>query len=63
MEHLPTVEACIGYWEALRVHAVLARNPTLEWTAIGLRSSYEQARKQLEQPDPLRERKRQHLRD
>jgi hypothetical protein len=37
MEHLPTVEASIRYWEAVRDRAISAR----ERTAMGLRRSYE----------------------
>ena len=47
MEHLPTVEASIRYWEAVRLHAIRVRELALELTAIGLRSSYEQALKEL----------------
>ena len=57
MDHLPTVEACIRYWEAIRVYAIRARNPAMEWTARSLRSSYEQAREQLKQAEPLQETK------
>jgi hypothetical protein len=47
LEHLPTVEASIRYWEAVRVHAIEARQPTLECTAMALQDSYEQARQEL----------------
>lgn len=47
LEHLPTVEASIRYWEAVRLHAIRVGEPVLELTAIGLRSSYEQARREL----------------
>jgi hypothetical protein len=47
MEHLPTVLASIRYWEAVRVHAIEAREPALELTAMALRDSYEQARQEL----------------
>jgi hypothetical protein len=47
MEHLPTVEASIRYWEAVRVYAIETRQPALELTAIGLRSSYERALQEL----------------
>ncbi len=57
MEHLPTVEACIRYWEAMRVYAIQAQNPALEWTDRSLRSSYEHAHEQLKQAAPLRETK------
>ena len=47
MEHLPTVEASIRYWEAVRVHAIRAGQPALELTAMGLRCSYEKVRQEL----------------
>jgi hypothetical protein len=47
MQHLPTVEASIRYWEAVRVHAIREGQPSLESTAMGLRCSYEQARQEL----------------
>ncbi len=47
MEHLPTVEASIRYWEAVRVHASRTRQPQLEWTAMALRDSYMQVREAL----------------
>jgi hypothetical protein len=47
MEHLPTVEASIRYWKAVRVHAIKTRQPALEWTAMALQDSYEQARQEL----------------
>ena len=46
-EHLPTVEACIRYWEAVRVDAIQTGEPFRELTAMALRSSYEQARLEL----------------
>ena len=57
MEHLPTVEACIRYWEAIRVYAIRARNPALERTATSLRSSYEHALEQLKQAQSFQEMK------
>ena len=47
MEHLPTVEASIRYWEAVRVRAFESRQPAMELTAMALRDSYEQARQVL----------------
>ena len=47
MEHLPTVEASIRYWEAVRVLAIETQQPALEWTAMALQDSYEQARQKL----------------
>jgi hypothetical protein len=55
MEHLPTVEACIRYWEAVRLQAIQAGKAGLEWTATSLRSSYEQAREELKKRRPARE--------
>ena len=46
-EHLPTVEACILYWEAMRVNAIRTGESARELTAMTLRSSYEQARQEL----------------
>jgi hypothetical protein len=46
-EHLPTVEACIVYWEAMRVDAIRTGEHARELTAMALRSSYEQARQEL----------------
>jgi hypothetical protein len=43
MEHLPTVEASIRYWEAVRDRAIRARDHARELTAMGLRRSYEAA--------------------
>ena len=53
LEHLPTVEASIRYWAAVRVLAIETQQPALEWTAMSLQDSYEQAREKLtnaEQP-------------
>ncbi len=47
MEHLPTVEASIRYWEAVRICAIREQQPALESTARGLRCSYEQVRQEL----------------
>jgi hypothetical protein len=47
MKHVPTVEASIQYWEAVRVRAIRAGDLALEITAFGLRSSYEQAHQEL----------------
>ena len=47
LEHLPTVEASIRYWEAIRELAISARQPALEWIAMGLRESYQQVRQKL----------------
>jgi hypothetical protein len=50
MEHLPTVEASIRYWEAMRVLAISKRDHARERTAMGLRRSYEAARAALTKP-------------
>ena len=57
MEHLPTVEASIRYWEAVRIHAIEARQPALELTAVSLRDSYEQARQKLTKAERSQEKK------
>jgi hypothetical protein len=50
MEHLPTIEAGIRYWEAVRVWARRAHDAHRERTAAGLRLSYEAARYALKAP-------------
>jgi hypothetical protein len=52
LEHLPTVEACIRYWEAVRIHAIQKRSPALERTAMSLRATYEHARQELRKAEP-----------
>ena len=47
MEHLPTVESSIRYWEAVRAQAIEAGQPALELTATALLDSYERARQEL----------------
>ncbi len=46
-EHLPTVEASIRYWDAIRVRALRAGDHGLAETATGLKLSYEEARREL----------------
>jgi len=46
-KHLPTVEASIRYWEAVRVRALRAGDQGPAETATGLRLSYEDARREL----------------
>jgi hypothetical protein len=53
LEHLPTVEACIVYWEAVRVRAARPNDRGLERTAEGLRLSFEQAREALKKEQRL----------
>jgi len=52
MEHLPTIEASIRYWEAIRLLAIRSRDPALKRTATGLKLTYEAARNQLTQAKP-----------
>ena len=47
LDHLPTVEASIRYWEAIRGHAIKTENRDLEQSAASLRLSYEAARREL----------------
>jgi hypothetical protein len=47
MQHVPTVEASILYWEAIRERAIRVRDHARERTAMGLRRSYEAALKAL----------------
>lgn len=47
LDHLPTVEASIRYWEAIEARAARASNYALKQTAAGLRLSYEAARLKL----------------
>jgi hypothetical protein len=47
LHHLPTIEASIRYWEAVHVRAIRSHNPDLARTAMGLRLSYEAARREL----------------
>lgn len=47
MEHPPTVEASIRYWEAVRVYAIRVTDSALARTALGLRSEYEDAWREL----------------
>jgi len=49
-EHQPTVEACIRYWEAIRVRALRAGDHARAETADGLKLSYEEARRELMTP-------------
>jgi hypothetical protein len=55
-EHLPTVEASIRYWEAIRLMAVRENDPGLEQTATGMKLSYEEARLDLNGMKPDRPR-------
>jgi hypothetical protein len=55
LQHLPTVEAAIVYWEAVSRYAWDVGDDSLLETANGLKKSYEDARTELskvEQPQP-----------
>lgn len=52
LDHLPTVEASVRYWEAVRVRAIRSGDQHLERTATGLRLSYEAARQVLLKASP-----------
>ncbi len=52
MKHLPTVEASISYWEAVRRHAIRFHDRGLERTATALRLAYEAARAELTKQKP-----------
>jgi hypothetical protein len=47
VEHLPTVEASILYWDAMRHEAARTQDLAGYRTAVGLRLSYEAARREL----------------
>lgn len=47
LDHLPTVEASIRYWEAVEARATRVHNDPLLRIAAGLKSSYEAARAAL----------------
>jgi hypothetical protein len=47
MQHLPTVEASIRYWEAVRLEAAQQDDPGRERTATSLKLSYEATRREL----------------
>jgi hypothetical protein len=48
LDHLPTVEASIRYWEAIEARARRCNDFAMLRTAAGLKSSYEAARVQLQ---------------
>jgi hypothetical protein len=52
LDHLPTVEASIRYWGAVRLRAIQSQDHDLERTALGLRLSYEAARQALSKSSP-----------
>jgi hypothetical protein len=47
MQHLPTVEGSIRYWEAVRLEAARDQDAARQETAAALRQSYEAARREL----------------
>jgi len=57
LKHLPTVEACIRYWEAIRLRAWRAGDDSLIQLATGLKESYEEARQELTKAEQSQERK------
>jgi len=57
LKHLPTVEACIRYWEAIRLRAWRAGDDFLIQLATGLKESYEEARQELTKAEQSQERK------
>jgi hypothetical protein len=57
LKHLPTVEACIHYWEAISHRAWEIGDDSLLETASGLKESYEQARAELNTTEKPKERK------
>ena len=54
IEHLPTVEASIRYWESARDRAITARDHARERTAMGLRRSYEAVLAELNEAAGIR---------
>lgn len=51
VDHLPTVEAGIAYWDAVRHKAVQASDPRLTQTALSLRAVYQDARDELKRAE------------
>ena len=51
LKHMPTVEACIHYWDAVSSHAWEIGDDTLLEIASGLKESYEEARAELSKAD------------
>jgi hypothetical protein len=57
LKHLPTVEACIRYWEAISHHAWETGDDPLVEIATGLKESYEEARDELKKAEVREEKK------
>jgi hypothetical protein len=57
LKHLPTVEACIRYWEAISNRAWEIGDDSLLETASGLKESYEEARTELSKAEQPKTRK------
>ena len=57
LKHLPTVEACIVYWDAISRRAWEIGDDSLLETASGLKESYEEARAGLSKTEQPKERK------
>jgi hypothetical protein len=57
-QHLPTIEASIGYWEFVRARALAEGDHDLVRTAAGLRLSHEAARRERLQAGRTAERGR-----
>jgi hypothetical protein len=57
LKDLPTVEACIRYWEAIGRQAWETGDDSLLETAKGLKESYEEARAELSKAEQPKARK------
>ncbi len=57
LKHLPTVEACIRYWDAISRRAWDLGDDALLETASGIKESYEEARAELSKAEQPKERK------
>jgi hypothetical protein len=57
LKHLPTVEACIIYWDSISRRAWELGDDSLLETASGLKESYEEARAELRKAEQPKERK------
>jgi hypothetical protein len=57
LKHLPTVEACIRYWEAISRRAWDLGDDSLLETASGIKESFEEAKAELSKEEQPKERK------
>ena len=57
LKDLPTVEACIRYWDAISRHAWEIGDDSLLETASGLKESFEEAKAELSKAEQPKERK------